>query len=313
MRLAIRFADKIVGASIVLALGIAVFVLFMLLAVNQRLFARDYEFFAYLDSAAGLSPNMPVEHVGFTVGLVRSFEPTDDDRVRVRFVVFDTYRDRVRDGSRVELVVSPIPVFGSRFNLHPGPPGGGLLAEGQTVQGARGYDAVGTIIGRVDELLANVNRALVGTDETELGAVLRGVRAAVDGLAAAVESVSADVGRIMADALEPALANIRALTDGIADPDGAVMAILDGEGEVYAGLASSLYAVSGVLQNLERTTALIPEQFPQIVALIVELQSVMRAAEDVLLALSNNPLLRRGVPERAPTGPGGAFARDMEF
>lgn len=315
MKLAIRHADKIVGVSILLGLGLIVFVLLMM-GVNQRWFARDYVFYSYLDSAAGLSGNMPVHHVGFQIGLVRSFEPADGDLVRVRFVIFDTYIDRARQGSRVELIASPIPVLGNQFLFHPGPPENAQLEEGATVPGTRGYDSIGAIIGLVDSLLYVIHEALEGTDRTELGRIIRDVGGTIAALESTIEDVRGGVVGGVESALaqvEGAVASVGAIAEAIAAPDGAVMAILDGEGDVYASLVASLDAVSGILGNLEEVTGFIPAQFPQIAALLLELQDVLRTVDDVLIAVANNPLLRRGIPERGRTVPGGAFARDIGF
>jgi len=328
MKLSIRYADKIVGVSVLLALGVVVFVVFML-GVNQRWFARDYVFFSYLDSAAGLSQNMPVQHVGFTIGFVRSFEPTEDELVRVRFVVFDTYIDRARVGSSVELVASPIPVLGNFFLFHPGPPENELLEEGSIVPGVRGYDSIGAMLGSVETILYVLADALVGSSETELGRIVQGVggtiasvQATVDDLVGALgeglEGALAQVDGLLAQVdgllvhVDGALANVVVITDGLADPDGAVMAILDGEGDVYASLVATLDAVSGILYNLRDITGFIPAQFPQIVTILMDLQDVMRTVDDVLIAVANNPLLRGGLPTRVETGPGGT-AWDMEF
>ena len=335
MRLAIRFADKIVGVSILLALGILVFVLFML-GTNQRWFARDYLFVSYFDSAAGLSPNMPVQYMGFTVGQVRRVELArlaEGDRVRVSFVVFDTFADMAREGSLIEVVASPIGgIVGSQFLFFPGLgedrlPDGALIPSVGSAEGdrlvreglaapARRDEGIGAIVERVASLLYVLNEAFEGTERTSLGRTLLNVEASAAALRQTVEGLSVGVGEnlelIMAQ-LEPTLAGIRALSEGLADPDGAVMAILDGEGEVYAGLVSSVEAIAGTLRNLETATGLIPAQLPQVTALLIDLQMVLRTAEDVLVALTNNPLLRRGVPERRETGPGGGFTRDLEF
>jgi len=331
MRLAIRFADKIVGLSIMLALGIVIFVLFML-GTNQRWFARDYVFYAYFQSAVGLSPNMAVQHRGFPIGQVRTVRLTEDDRVEVRFVIFDTYLDRARVGSLVELVTGPIPVMGNQFLFFPGlaqerlqegariPLAGSPEAEQLVAMGIaaplRGDDGIGSIIENVGSLLYVLNEALEGTDRTALGRTMLNLEASVASIQQAAESLSVSIVdnlELIVAQLEPTLAGIRALSEEISDPDGAVMAILDGEGDVYANLVSSLEAISGTLRNLEITTGYIPAQLPQVTAILIDLQMVLRTAEDVLVALTNNPLLRRGVPDRRETGPGGTFARDLEF
>jgi phospholipid/cholesterol/gamma-HCH transport system substrate-binding protein len=107
MTFTIRFADQIVGFLIILGLGALVFVVFML-GSNQRWFSRDYQYKSYFSSASGLGNNMAVLYKGFTIGHVKSFDLAGDDRVEVWFTVFDTYVSRVRHGSAVEVIQSPI-------------------------------------------------------------------------------------------------------------------------------------------------------------------------------------------------------------
>jgi len=319
VKLAIRFADKIVGVSVVLALGILVFVLFMM-GVNQRWFARDYVFHTYLDSAQGLSQNMPVQHVGFNIGAVRSFEPVDNDMVRVDFVIFDTYIDRARVGSSVQLIAGPIPMLGNQFVFIPGPLESALLEEGQAIPGERGVDSIGAIISLVDSLLYVVHEALEGTERTEIGRILRDVGGTVAALERTLAGIADDIVPSIGENLEgilaqvdDVLASVGAIAQGAADPEGAVMAILDGESEVYSNLVTSLDSVAGILASLELTAEMIPSQFPQIASLLFELQDVLRTVDDVLVAVANNPLLRGGVPQRTQIGPGGTFARDIDF
>jgi phospholipid/cholesterol/gamma-HCH transport system substrate-binding protein len=68
-------------------------------------------------------------------------------------------------------------------------------------------------------------------------------------------------------------------------------------------LVKTLDSLSGIMRNLEKTTDFVPAQ----------LQAVLISVEDVLLALTNNPLLKRGVPERRETNTGGSYTRDLEF
>ena len=107
MKFTIRFADQIVGVFIILALGIVIFAIFML-GSSQRWFSRDYYFRTYFPSATGLSQNMAVQYKGFTIGHVKSIKLDANDQVEVRFTVFDTYIDRVRHGSMVDVSTSPL-------------------------------------------------------------------------------------------------------------------------------------------------------------------------------------------------------------
>ena len=323
MKLGIRFADKIVGLFIILAIGILIFVIFML-GSSQRWFSRDYNFKAYFHSAAGISQNMNVQFKGFTIGHIKSVKLADDDRVEVHFTIFDTYIDRVREGSLVDVSVSPIGM-GNQFLFYPGL-GKELIAEGgiiPTVNSDDGRhfiavglaqlpesgDSIGNIIATVNILLSDIQEALAGTDKTTLGRTLGNVETITEGLP---HTIDGTVSRLMAQ-LEPILKNVKEVSDQLAAPDGTVMAILDADGEVYAGLVSSLESVSGILKSLDKTVEFIPPQMPQIGAVIVEVQGVLQTVEDVLISLTNNPLLRKGIPERKETPAGGTRPRDVEF
>jgi phospholipid/cholesterol/gamma-HCH transport system substrate-binding protein len=337
MKFTIRFADQIVGILIILGLGALVFVVFML-GSNQRWFSRDYQFKSYFSSASGLSDNMAVLYKGFTIGHVKSFDLTDDDRVEVWFTVFDTYVPRVHQGSVVEVIQSPIGL-GSQFLFYPGM-GAGMVEEGGLIpainssEGKRFLasgmvsipdhdDSISIIMNRANTLLDTLNNVLVqvqeafaGTDRTTLGRTLGDVEMAAAGIqnmtetlpAAVIDSIYAVTGQ-----LEPILADLNEVSAKLVAPDGTVSAVLDSRGEVYTGLIDSLNSISGTLRNLERTSEFIPSQLPQVAVLLSDLQTALKTAEDVLIALTNNPLLKNGIPQRVETRTGGTSPRDISF
>ncbi|MDR1858912.1 MAG: MlaD family protein [Treponema sp.] len=328
----IRFADKIVGGLIILALGILIFVIFML-GSNQRWFSRDYQFKTYFASASGLSQNMAVQYKGFTIGHVKSVRLTKDDRVEVVFTIFDTYIDRVRTGSLVDVLLSPIGgLGGNQFMFYPGL-GTELVPEGETIPSANSSEGkqllamqlaerpeqddsinnimtrAGTLLGSLNDLVLDVQEAFEGTSRTSLGRTLGKIEVMAEKLPNDLEG---GLERIIGQ-LDPLLINLRAFSEELADPDGSVMAFLASDGNVYTGLASSLEALSSTLRNLEKTSDFIPAQMPQLAVLLAELHVALSTAEDVLVAMTNNPLLKGGVPQRTQTRAGGASDRDVEF
>jgi phospholipid/cholesterol/gamma-HCH transport system substrate-binding protein len=399
MKFTIRFADQLVGGLIILALAALIFVIFML-GSNQRWFSRDYQFQTYFSSASGLSQNMPVQYKGFTIGRVKSIALSENDEVEVYFTIFDTYIDRVRLGSLVEVLVSPINM-GNQFMFYPGN-GIDLVQEGtiipsvNSVEGKELMDRglavrperddsinnimnrTGTVLATLNDTLFEVQEAFVGTDRTRLGRTLGEVELAVRGLRVMSEKLPEDVEvtmdriivtldstvtvlndtlfevqealegtdrtslgrtlgevesaarglRVIAEQLpddlgvtidsimaqiDPILENLNQLSAGIVDPDGTIMSILDSEGDLYTELIASLSAISGILKNLETTTDFIPAQLPQIALLLANLQATLKSAQDVLIALTNNPLLKGGIPQRQETRPDGLRPRDVEF
>jgi len=338
MKLSIRFADQIVGALIILAMVILVFVIFML-GSNQRWFSRDYSFKTYFPTAAGLNKNMPVQYKGFTIGRVKSFELVED-HVEVRFTIFDTYIDRVKNGSLVEVLVSPISSLGgNQFIFYPGT-GQELIAEGEiipSVSSAEGkrllamglalrpdrddninniMTGAGILLSTLNGLLADMQEAFEGTDQTSLGRTMGGLEHAATGLQHMANKLPSDfegtLNRIMVQ-IEPLLFNLREVSGKLANPDGSIAAILDSDGDVYKDMVKSLDALSGTLQNLEKTSEFMPSQLPQLAAMIVELRATISTLQDVGVAAKNNPLLKKGVPVQKEANTGGASTRNMEF
>jgi phospholipid/cholesterol/gamma-HCH transport system substrate-binding protein len=347
MRFRIRFADQIVGVLTIAALA-ALVAVFFILGSHQRWFARDFQYLAYFDSAVGLSKNMPVQYKGFTIGNVRDIRLTEDDRVEAVLIIFDSYAGRVREGSLVELRVSPIGL-GNQFLFFAGLgveplPEGSVIPNSRSPEGrdliSRGLaaapyqdDSITILVSRANALLENINKVVVqveaafaGSDQTSLGRTLskaegtigaveetlgtvEGVVGSVPGM---VESVQGSLDGLLED-IRPVIRNLEAFSAMIAAPDGTAALVLDGGGEVYTNLEASLRAVTGTLRNLERTSDFIPSQFPHIATVILELEEALRTAQDVLVALTNNPLLRGGIPDPGWTRTDGTGSRDIRF
>jgi phospholipid/cholesterol/gamma-HCH transport system substrate-binding protein len=285
---------------------------------------------------------MPVQYKGFTIGNVKSFDLTEDDKVEVSFTIYDTYLDRVREGSLVEIRVNPIGIGGGQFLFHPGiypdPLDGDFIPSVNSDEGRESLekglvlipvqdDSVTVIITRVNTLLQNINGVVTqlrdafrGTDtKTSLGQTMAGVEGAARGASALVESAD--------KSLRPSLANIEQITDDIrsvigdlkivteelANPDSLVLTALDTDGAIYTNIEKSLKALSGTLESVESTAAVFPTQMSQVAALISDLRSALEAAEDVIVALRNNPLLKNGIPNRVQPRTGGTSPRDVAF
>jgi phospholipid/cholesterol/gamma-HCH transport system substrate-binding protein len=332
--------DRLVGALIIIALA-ALAAVIILLGSSQRWFARDYQFTTYFDSAAGLSKNMAVQYKGFTIGRVKSFDLTPDDRVEVFFYIFDTYISRVRRGSLVDISISPVGL-GNQFLFYAGL-GSGLIAEGELIpavsspQGQEALrqgiafipkhdDSISMILSQVNSVLENVNNltmelngAFAGNSDSTLGRTMGNIETATEGLAEippmlreTMAALQADIDRIMESA-QPILANLRLVSEDLSNPNGTVAQVLDAEGPVYINLASTLESVSGAMDSLEKTAAYVPAQLPQITVMINEVQDVLNSVEDVLTAVLNNPLLKNGVGKKVQNQPTGTSMRDLAF
>jgi phospholipid/cholesterol/gamma-HCH transport system substrate-binding protein len=314
MKFRIRYADRIVGFFVIVAMVSLVLVIF-LLGSRQRWFARDFQYKTYADSAAGLSENMPVLFKGIQIGSVKNFRLSEDDRVEVHFSIYEEYNNRAREGSLIQILASPIGL-GNQFVFHPGL-GRELLEENSLVPAenspegrelvARGLgfipsqnDTIALLVSKVNAILDEVNFALAGSQNSVLGRTLTDVELTIHALPAEMEQLRQITG------------DISVITGRLAGPDG-VLSLLDGDGALVSGLESSITSLSGILSNIEKTTAYLPREMPQIAGLLAEARTALMQAEDVLIALRNNPLLKNGVPEHVETDSSGINPRNISF
>jgi phospholipid/cholesterol/gamma-HCH transport system substrate-binding protein len=261
--------------------------------------------------------------------------------VEVRFSIFDTYISRVRQGSLVEILVSPIGL-GNQFIFYPGL-GAELVAEGDLIPdvnspegeaalaGGLAYiprheDSITVILNRagvllesanvvmldIDKVLAQVGGAFEGASDTTLGRTMGEVETTVRSIQELPENINETLDILIAQ-IQPIIANLNGLSEKLNASDGAVTAVLDSGGPVYTNLVKSLSSVSGTLANLEKASAFLPAQLPQLAVLISDLRNAVKTAEDVLVALTNNPLLKGGIPQGAETRSGGTNIRDIDF
>ena len=326
MKFKIRFADRIVGFFIVLSLACLVFVVVML-GGTQRWFAKDHTFSTVVPTAGGLSKNMPVQYKGFTIGNVKDFQLNEDDNVEVTFIIHEEHKDRVKLGSMVEMMVSPVGL-GSQFLFHSG--NGEILADGSFLpvvgsaqarelvrQGLadepRHDDSITVLVSQVSSILAHLDEALgPGSDVTEIGQIMGSLQRTLAGVEELPITVDRAIEGVLAE-INPILANVNDMLTELNNPDGLIYTVLDTEKDVYANLVSSLSSVSSMLDSLDKTLAFLPGQLPQIAGLLVELRATLQSADDALVALTNNPLLRAGVPNRLETHGSGTSPRDIRF
>ncbi|HNY20850.1 MAG TPA: MlaD family protein [Treponemataceae bacterium] len=326
MKFKIRYADQIVGGFVIAAFVLLTLVVFML-GSKQRWFSKDYDFRTTFDSATGINVGMPLLYKGFTIGKVKSLKLNDDNQVEVKFVVFDTYYDRAKEGSLVELIVSPIGL-GNQFLFHPGngareiaegsfipradTPAGKALVELGLVEIPKRDDTISNLIAQVNPLLQNINGSLEqlqGKGKGPLAETLANVAGITGEVNGNIGQIMSNVRRITED-VNAVTSNLKAASSS---PDGLVPALLDPDGTMFASIEASLKSVEGMCDNLEGTSGVLKSEMPQLGRLIEDLRIAVINGQDVLEALKNNPLLKNGVPERIQTDSSGTNSRDIDF
>jgi phospholipid/cholesterol/gamma-HCH transport system substrate-binding protein len=325
MKFRIRFAHQIVGIFVLLAiLGIAA--LLILLGMNQRWFAKNYYFWSTFTSAAGLSVGMPIRLKGFEIGKINAISLTQDNMVEIEFYVIDTYYDKVLPNSVLELSSNPLGLGGGMLFFHPGKgpaeplpeysyipsmdleAGRALVREG-LVDRPTGEDPIGSAIASLGPVLEEVKETLLvvkelaATLESELKGESSGPLSVVlNDLTETTEKING-----VLDDLDRVAANVATLTGGMTDPTGLAKKLLDPKGSVatfldddnrlYDDISQAVADLRDIVAQLSEFTRFINSTQPQISGILEKGRDALDQGTDVLEAVKNNPLLRRGIPE----------------
>lgn len=181
----------------------------------------------------------------------------------------------------------------------------------------------------LNRTLTEVNRALAGQSAGPLGQVVAGAADTVSNIDELVAGVKDQAQSLvskandLADSLTRISGNLEATSEAMRDPTGLVPRLLDPKGSIktilddknamYNSLMSSLAATQESLANIKAMTASLNAQMPTVAAALAETQETLRQAQDVLVGLKNNPILKGGIPERKEQTQLYQSLRDGEF
>jgi phospholipid/cholesterol/gamma-HCH transport system substrate-binding protein len=350
MRFRIKYADKIVGLFVVVA---AVFLAggIIVLGANQRWFAKDIRFQTRFSSAAGASPGTAIMMRGFQVGKVAKVKLNDANQVDAEFVIYDSYYPKVKEYSILELVTSPIGL-GTQLLFHPGK-GESPAAPGSFIPLAdsdegrdlidRGLvdipvkdDSITRLMAGINPLVENVNktvvtvnrtltevnRALAGQSSGPLGSIVNDASSTVSNIDALSKNLTTQTKTLL-DSVNAISKNLEATTEAIRDPTGLVPKLLDPKGslktllddknELYNSINGSVVELQKTLKNIQEITSSLSDEMPSIAVTIDEGRTAIKQAQDVMIGLKNNPLLRGGIPARVERQPQSQSMREGQF
>ncbi len=333
MKFQIRFADQIVGLFIILAVMSIVFILIMM-GINQRWFAKDYKYTSSFKTGNGLSVGMPIKLKGFQIGSVDKINLLEDNTVEINFHIFDTYIEKVRKNSVLELSVSPIGIGGGGMLFHPGKAtdiipeltfipstdfdeGKELIAK-ELVNIPPRDDTILNIINDIspllrsvdstlkslDELLISANATIEGDMEGPVGDIIEEVAVMVTMLNNTLSSAMIAANEILTNTygitsnLEittAGLTDTKGLVTHLLDPKGSIATLLDDDDELYKELFSIVAEIAKTTEELSAFVKYINNTQPQISELLEGSREALVKGKDVLEGLSNNPLLRGGI------------------
>jgi len=350
MRFRIKYADKIVGlfvivAAVFLAAGI------VLLGANQRWFAKDIHFKTRFSSAAGASPGTAIMMRGFQVGKMTKVKLNAANEVDAEFVIYDSYYPKVKEYSILELVTSPVGL-GSQLLFQPGKGDslaepGSFIPLADTEEGKdlidRGLvdipvkdDTITRLIAGINPLIENVNktvvtvnrtltevnRALAGESTGPLGSIVTDASGTVSNIQVMTKNLSSQTKTLL-DSVNAISKNLEATTESIRDPTGLVPKLLDAKGslktllddknELYNSINGGLVEMQKTLKNVQEITSSLSDEMPSIAVTLDESRAAIKQAEDVMIGLKNNPLLRGGIPARVERQPKSQSLREGQF
>lgn len=320
MKFKIRFADQIVGIFSLAAIAGLILFIFSL-GATQNWFVKKNYYYTIFDSGSGFSAGMDLTYKGFSIGKIKSVT-LKDGMVRVDYYVLSDYASYVHENSLVELITSPIGL-GSSFVLHPGK-SSALLPDGSEIyrlDSGFGRDVVknkqifiesqsdsisvlmnkvSLILDNVNNLLFVVNGALSGKGDTPVKAIVENVRDVTQNLT--------DLSRNVTDISKN-------LSDAASSDNGIVPELLGSElSSNINTLLGNLSEVSKDLQGISGSVdGLVKQISPEVATALRELNSALVQAQDVLVGVKNNPLIRGGVPDRSKGDSSTAQIRDMDF
>lgn len=323
MKFKIRYADKIVGFFSILAL-LSLVVIIFLIGSRQNWFEKKFYFTTQFDSASNVQPEMSLSYKGFTIGKIDKVELVKDE-VWATWYIKEKYMDYATYGSLVELSVSPIGL-GTAFIFHPGttdiPLSGnceifrtdsekGLqFVEDGLVQYTPQKDSISGLLSQVGSLLTNINDItgqlaqimkgksnvplaktlenvanLTGDIDSLVKEINRGIYPQVDGLMSTVGDITVRINSLLGTVDE-----IAGNANGIIGNVNGVITTADGAVNSVVG------QVDGIMDNVNDLLD------TQLKSVLGEVDTLLIQLQDVMEGLKNNPLLKKGVPDRSSTG-----------
>jgi phospholipid/cholesterol/gamma-HCH transport system substrate-binding protein len=266
MKLRIRYADQVVGAFVLVAFAMLAFIL-AAVGSKQRWFARDYRYESRFSSSSGIIAGAPILLAGFQIGRINSLALNDKNQVEVQFVIYDTFVDKVRENSILEVVTSPVGL-GTQLLFQPGKsvkvlpersfipsydtPEGRILVEKGLVVRPPKDDTITQLLANVNPLMEDVDKVLVQLNSAMDGTGAGPVAKAIQDAAEAVEGINALVAKLNSsmDAVRPRVdgivtdaaslthsastiaADIAQGSDAFRDPTGLIPKLLDPKGSL---------------------------------------------------------------------------------
>ena len=308
MKFKIKYADKIVGIFIIIALlSISVFLIFM--GINQRWFAANYSYNTKFLSADGLKVGMPIKYKGFQIGLIKKVRLGKENNVEVDFYIYGEYIDVITPNTIIQKTTSPIGL-GSDIIIHPGPPSTEHIPENSYIPsfnmpeaktlieaglvyietGEGLLDQLGPVVTNFNNFLDSLNKTLKGDETISTGKIIKNTEEMTTEFAGSIEKIVKDIAGITK--------NINILSANIANPNNSITALTKDNGKLYEQIDEIIFNLNKTMAELSEFTAYINMSKPQITGILEESRGALKEGTAVMEGLKNNPLLKKGITQQ---------------
>ncbi len=291
MKFKFRFASQIVGVFVIVAVLFLAAIL-ILMAVNQRWFAKNYYFTSKFASGKGLSVGMPISFRGFQIGGITKIALTEENDVEISFYIQDTFYPKVYKDSALQLATNPLGLGGGlvfhqgkeagppleEFSYIPSldMPEGRLLVKKGLVNIPKDEDAINRLLGEVEPILNNVNQVLLsvldtldtlnaslaGSNQGPLGGILADTKKITGNVNVITKDLSQSIDETMKKTnellgnLSGITGNLEATTGSLRDPTGLVKKLIDPKGSIATFLDDNdrlFNQIEGILKGVNES------------------------------------------------------------
>ena len=181
----------------------------------------------------------------------------------------------------------------------------------------------------VTHFLGDINGAVEGRSKNQISALMTTIQATMGTIESVLSSTGANANTLMVsgrdlmknlngitgniDRLSSQLQDPKGLIPKLLDPQGSLKTFLDDKNQLYNQFTQILAQVNDTLGQVKGLAQYLNQSTPMISGLMEDTQTTLKKTSNVMEGLSNNPLLRGGIPAAKPQTSTLQGARDESF
>lgn len=294
-------------AGIFVAVSVAgAFVFALSLSLKNGWLSTKTHFQAYVESAEGIHPGTAVQISGLRAGAVSEVDIESASRIRLEFYVYDRFRDKIRDGTRVQ-ILRPFLIGEKVIEVALGPAENRLAKENSVLPTEPSFDVVDLVSGKkiapflstLESLTRNLKElATAFADPKRTQSFVRTFDQ-IEPLARNLNTMAAEMTKISKalnkdKKIESITINLAELTEDLNKMSKDFSAESPSAGKDLAALVKNMGILADEMKKLTPTLNAVAPELPQVSRRGIE---ALNEAVVVLKAMQKSFLLRSSVSE----------------